>query len=266
MKNYISRLKENCSTRTFVFWWIFRLLMVYAFVVGFFKKPFDITDPLQVGANLLCMFLWEIFMLFPEKSTFRYVTPGFQTVFIPGIFAASFGGKFLNLYYDSRFLDSFLHAWGSMVCVFFGYELICAIMKKERKPASLTVIIFASVGFSFMCSTLWELFEFAFDQFACMTGGIGDAQHWSRGLAEGTPKIATLFDPVFDGTNTVALPGGEIINPGDRWPIMDIMGDMFLNVIGALAGFIGLKVYPYRHKGKNKIEIFEDEKLVTVTQ
>ena len=257
MNNYFSRLKDNCSVKTFIFWWIFRLLMVYAFVAGFLKEDFDITDPLQVGANLMAMFLWEIFMLFPEKSVFRHVTPGFQTVFIPGIFAASFGGKFLNLYYDSRFLDSFLHAWGSMVCVFFGYEFVCALMKKEKKPASLSVILLASVGFSFMCSTLWEFFEFTFDQIACMGGGIGDAQHWSRGLAEGTPKIATIFDPIYDGTSTVVLPDGSEILTGDRWPIMDIMGDMFLNIVGALVGFIAIKVYPYRHKGKHKIEIGE---------
>ena len=265
MNNYFSRLKDNCSVKTFVFWWIFRLLMVYAFVVGLLKKPFDITDPLQVGANLMAMFLWEIFMLFPEKSVFRHVTPGFQTVFIPGIFAASFGGKFLNLYYDSRFLDSFLHAWGSMVCVFFGYEFVCALMKKEKKPASLSVILLASVGFSFMCSTLWEFFEFTFDQIACMGGGIGDAQHWSRGLAEGTPKIATLFDPIYDSTSTVVLPDGSEILTGDRWPIMDIMGDMFLNILGAFIGFIGLKVYPYRHKSKHKLEIeATSEEKVTV--
>lgn len=266
MKNYISRLKDSCSMKTFIFWWVFRLLMVYAFVAGFLKKPFDITDPLQVGANLLCMFLWEVFMLFPEKSVFRHITPGFQTIFIPGIFAASFGGKFLNLYYESRFLDSFLHGWGGMICVFFGYELVCALMKKEKKNAPLSVIILAAVGFSFMCSTLWEFFEFAFDQVACMGGGIGDAQHWSRGLAEGTPKMATIFDPIYDGIKTVTLPGGEVINPGDRWPIMDIMGDMFLNIAGAFAGYIGLKIYPYRHKGKNKLEICQEAKAEAVTK
>ena len=260
MKNYIRRLRENCSTRTFIFWWIFRLLMLYAFVAGFFKKPFDITDPLQVGANFLCMFLWEVFMLLPEKSTFRQVTPGFQTLFIPGIFAASFGGKFLNLYYETRFLDTFLHGWGGFLCVFFGYELVCALMKKEKKTAPLSIVLFAAVGFSFICSTLWELFEFGFDQFSCMTGGVGDSQHWSRGLAEGTPKIATLFDPVYDGIKTVTLSGGEVINPGDRWPIMDIMGDMVLNVVGAAIGYLAIIIYPYRHKGKHKLELdFEKE-------
>ena len=41
--------------------------MIYAFVAGFFRTPFDISDPLQVGANFIAMFAWEIFMMFPEK-------------------------------------------------------------------------------------------------------------------------------------------------------------------------------------------------------
>lgn len=85
MKAYFKRLKDACPTRRFIFWWIFRLLMVYAFVAGFFKTPFDITDPLQVAANLLCMFVWEIFMLFPEKSLLRYVPSSVQSFLIVGI-------------------------------------------------------------------------------------------------------------------------------------------------------------------------------------
>lgn len=255
MKNYFKRLREGCSIPTLIFWWIFRILMIYAFIAGFFKEDFDITDPLQVGANLLCMFLWEVFMLFPEKSTFRHVTSGFQTLFIPGVFAASFGGKFLNLYYESRFLDTFLHGWGGFLCVFFGYELACALLKKEKKTAPISLILFAAVGFSFIGSTLWEVFEFSFDQFSCVTGGIGDSQHWCLELAEGTPKIATLFDPVYDGIKQVTLPDGSIITPCNRWPIMDIMGDMVLNVIGAALGYLVLLVYPYRHKGKKNINL-----------
>lgn len=68
MKEYIGRIKSNCKTWEFVFWWIFRALMIYAFIAGFFKKPFDISDPLQVGANFIAMFAWEIFMLFPKNA------------------------------------------------------------------------------------------------------------------------------------------------------------------------------------------------------
>lgn len=237
MKEYIQRIKDGCPKYRFIIWWIFRALMIYAFVAGFFKKPFDITDPLQVGANFLCMFVWEIFMMFPKKSIFRYIPSSLQTFLIIGIFAASFGGKFLNLYYDFRWWDVILHFIGGGACVFFGYEFVAAIQKRDKVHVPMQLILLCAVGFSFLAATCWELFEFGFDQIACMGGGIGDAQHWSLELAKGTPKELTLFDPVY----------------ADRWPIMDTMADIVLNSVGALVSFIYIKLNPYRHKGKNDI-------------
>ena len=63
------------------------------------------------------------------------------------------------------------------------------------------------------------------------TGAIGDAQHWCYELAKGTPKEATLLNP-------------KVI---ERWPIMDTMGDIILNSIGAVAEWIFLKLVPYHH-------------------
>lgn len=246
MKNYIQRLRENCPTWRFIVWWIFRALMLYAFVAGFFREPFDITDPLQVGANFLCMFCWEIFMLFPEKNCLRHISPSVQTWLILGIFAASFGGKFLNLYYDFRWWDVILHCCGGGACVFFGYEICVAMEKRDKQRASLGMIMLCSLGFTFLACTGWELFEFTFDQIACKSAAAigditkaGDAQHWSQVLAAGTPKSLTLFDPCFP----------------ERWPLMDTMADTVLNTIGAAIAFIFLKIYPYRHKGRFKAEI-----------
>lgn len=251
MKNYIDRLKSGCPTHRFIFWWIFRGLMIYAFIAGFFKKPFDITDPLQVGANLLCMFVWEIFMLLPEKNLFRHIPSALQSLLIVGIFCASFGGKFMNFYYDLRWWDSALHLIGGGTTALYGYEIVCALLKKEKKSAPLSLVILGAVGFSFMASTLWELFEFGFDQVAGMMSGYpGDAQHWSLELALGTPKELTLFDPIV----------------AERWPIMDTMGDIVLNSIGAGIAYIVFKIYPYRHKGKYKFDLDFDNKKEFVTK
>lgn len=251
MKEYFKRLSDNCPKRRFIFWWIFRALMIYAFVAGFFKEPFDITDPLQVGANLLCMFLWEIFMLFPEKSIFRHMSSAFQSFLTIMIFCASFGGKFLNLYYDFRWWDVILHFVGGGACVFFGYEIVCAILKRDKKSAPLALVILASVGFSFLGATGWELFEFGFDQIAGMMSGYpGDAQHWSLELAMGTPKALTLFDPIVP----------------ERWPIMDTMADIVLNTIGAVISYIFIKIYPYRHKGKFKFDFDFDKNTEAKTK
>lgn len=247
MKDYINRIKNGCPKYTFFIWWFFRALMIYAFIAGFFKKPFDITDPLQVGANFLCMFVWEICMAFPKNSLFRFMPASLQTLLTFGVFCASFGGKFLNFYYDVVWWDSALHFLGGGAAVFVGYEFACAFMKRDRKEASLPLVLFAALGFSFFGSTLWELFEFSFDQVAGMMSGYpGDAQHWSYALAEGTAKIKTMFDPIV----------------AERWPIMDTMGDMVLNTVGALGAYLCIKINPYRHKGKYKFDFnFEKEEV-----
>lgn len=239
MKDYIQRLKDNCSKRTFIIWWIFRAFMIYAFIAGFFKKPFDITDPLQVGANFACMFIWEVCMLLPEKNLLRHMPASMQTMITLGVFCASFGGKFLNFYYDVVWWDSVLHFLGGGAGVLLGYEMFCAFIKRDKINASLPMVLFAALGFSFFASTLWELFEFSFDQVAGMLSGYpGDAQHWSYALAEGTAKVQTIFDPIVP----------------ERWPIMDTMGDIVLNTVGAMVVYIGLKIMPYRHKGKFKFD------------
>ncbi len=250
MKAYFKRITTACSVKTYIFWWVFRLLMIYAFIAGFFKKPFDITDPLQVLANLATMFLWEIFMALPESNALRHITPGFQSFFIVATFAASFGGKFMNFYYDIGWWDSVLHFTGGASAVFYGYEYVCALMKKEKKSASIPLIMVAAVGFSFIGATLWEVFEFGFDQISgIMSGMPGDSQHWSMALAEGTPKINTLFDP---------------IDPA-RWPIMDIMGDIILNTLGSAVAYVIIRLYPYRHKGKYKFDFDFDKEIQKAT-
>ena len=147
MKNYFKRLSDGCPKWRFVIWWIIRASLIFAFIKGFFPpdgKEFDITDPLQVGANFLCTFVWEIFMLFPEKSLLRHVPSSVQTFLMVGIWAGSFGGKFLNLYYDFRWWDVILHFVGGAACVFFGYEIACAILKSRKATAPISLVLLAS--------------------------------------------------------------------------------------------------------------------------
>ncbi len=254
MKNYIQRLKDNCSAKRFIFWWIIRASLIFAFVKGFFPaegEAFDITDPLQVGANFLATFVWEVFMAFPQKSIFRYMPSSIQSILSVLVWCGSFGGKFLNLYYDSRWWDVALHFVGGAVCVIFGYEIVCAILRCKKSTAPMTLVLLASVGFSFLAATCWEVFEFSFDQIAGMMGGYpGDSQHWSLALALGTPKEQTLFDPIV----------------AERWPIMDTMADIVLNTVGAVIAYFIVKAKPYRHLNATELKpIGKTEKKEAVT-
>lgn len=242
MKEYINRIKSNAKPVEFIYWWILRGLMLFAMVkgiIGVVNGTNDLSDPLQVFGNLLAMFMWEIFMLMPKTTFARHVPSIVQDGMIIMIFFASFCGKFLNFYYDVRWWDSGMHLLSGGLCVIAGYEVVIAMQKRDKKTISVPIALLCALGFSFFVSTCWELFEFTADQFMCnaQTGAVGDAQHWCWALAEGTPKAATLFDPKFV----------------ERWPIMDTMGDIVLNSIGAIVAWIVLKIFPFHHKGKNDV-------------
>ncbi len=257
MKEYLARVKNGCKTWEVVIWWIFRVLMIYALVKSFIdvgNGTRDMSDPLQVIANLVGMFAWEIFMMFPKKSMLHYIPSYIQIVSIIMLFCGSFGGKFMNFYYELRWWDSAMHLVSGGLCVLLGYQVVVAMQKRDKKECSVPIALLCALGFSFFVSTCWELFEFTTDQVMCMGGGVGDAQHWSFALAEGTPKEATLFDPIY----------------AERWPIMDTMGDIILNSVGALVAWVGLKIYPFLHKGKNdtnklvaEMIVAEEKELVT---
>ena len=46
----------------------------------------------------------------------------------------------------------------------------------------------------------------------------------------------------------------------ERWPIMDTMGDIILNSIGAVAAWIFLKIFPYHHGKKYDVNKEIEEK------
>lgn len=245
MKEYLKRITDSCKKWELIYWWIIRLLMVYAMIKGLVAKPFVLADPLQVFANLVGMFGWEIFQLFPKKTFVRHFDTKIQDFAIIMIFAASFCGKFLNFYYDVRFWDSAMHLTSGALCVFLGYEVVVTMQKRDLKVTSVPIALLCALGFSFFVSTCWELFEFTADQVMCMTANgdimkAGDAQHWCWVLAEGTPKTKTILPAVFE----------------ERWPIMDTMQDIILNSIGAVAAWVALKIKPYNHCGKNDINKF----------
>ncbi len=239
MKDYLKRLKGNCPRNTYILWWIIRLAMFGMFIKSLFDEPFSPVISVEILMNMAVMFTWEVCMAMPKWTVFRYVEPIMQTAITVADFIAVVTAYLLNFYFEVRLWDSFLHFTCSVGIVFFGYEFACALIRKEKKTAPLPLILLCAVGFSFMCTTLWEIFEFTGDQaIGLTTGTVGRSQFWSYTNLMGTAKHQTLFE-YFD------------VN---RYPIMDTMGDMFLNAAGAVLGALALKIYPYRHKGKLKLD------------
>lgn len=116
MKNYFSRLMSSAKKWEFIVWWIFRLIMIGAMVsLLFTNPPSDLPKTqmaLQLFANLVGMFAWEIIQALPEKNCLRQLPSYCQTVASVGLLLASFGGAFLNFYYSIFMWDKILHLLG----------------------------------------------------------------------------------------------------------------------------------------------------------
>lgn len=254
MKAYIKRLLGASKKWEVVFWWILRAVMIGALIDSiFFRK--DVQQSLQTGANLLLMFLWEIFQLFPAKTWLRQVPSYIQDFLAPGLFLASFGGAYLNFYYSVPVYDLVFHSVGGLAGAFAGYEVIVAMQKRDKVQCSAAIAVLGAFGFSFFAGTGWELFEFIFDQVAG-----GDAQHWSLALAEAAseqygvplPNVIPELDPM-------------------RWALIDTMEDIVCNTVGAVLAWVILKINPYHHKGKNNVNLLfapkaEQKPKETVTE
>ena len=239
MKDYIQRLKDNCSVKTYAFWWIIRLAMVGLIIKSLFDKPFSPVITLELIMNFGALFTWEVCLAMPKWTVFRYIQPVMQTIITVIDFTAVVTAYLFNFYFEIRLWDTFLHFMGGIVIVYFGYEFCCALIRKQKKTASLSLILLASVGFCFMCTTFWEIFEFTGDQLiGITTGAVGRSQFWSYEKLMGTPKFQALFDYI------------DI----NRYAIMDTMGDIVTNTAGAILGILAIRIYPYRHKGKFKLD------------
>lgn len=250
MKAYFKRVLGMCKKWQLVYWWTLRLLMIGGIILRLIKADsLGFYQPLQMAANLVGMFAFEIFQLFPEKTFFRKFSSGFQNMTIMSFFLASFGGAFLNLYYSLPGYDKVLHMLGCMVAVVVCYELVCAIQLRDKTTCPANIAAMCAVGLAFVFSTGWELFEFSFDQWFG-----GDAQHWSleKAIEEAGGNVENVF--MFIPLDPERFEA--------RFALMDTMADTILNAVGAVIMYIILKIKPYRHKGANNINKMVEDELV----
>lgn len=240
MKGYFKRVTEKVSKLELIYWWVLRSLMIGGIFYSIFSpSQDDPVQPLQMAANLLGMFAYEVCQLFPKKTFPRFFSHKFQNFSILVFFLASFGGAFLNFYYSLPGFDKVLHAFGTGVGVYVSYEFICAVQLRDKVKCPANIAAIAAMGVALTFAMGWEIFEFSFDQWFG-----GDAQHWDLGKAieeaGGVEKVFMLIP--LDAERFEA-----------RFALMDTMADTILNLVGALIMFIALKIKPYRHSGDDNI-------------
>lgn len=243
VRSYFDTIFHNVKKWELVYWWIMRGLMIYALIDTIVNgRDYNGSNPpIQIAANLVGMFAYEIIQLFPKNSRLRFFSPRFQNITALGFLLGSFGGAYLNLYYVLPMYDKILHATGTAEGVYIGYEYVCATQLKLKKTCPPQIAALCALGFGFVLASGWELFEFIYDQFFG-----GDAQHWSyvNALREAGGDPANIFQmfPISDP---------ELFR--ERFPLMDTMGDIVMNFVGGFIMYAVLRIFPYRHRGKDDV-------------
>ncbi|MBQ7542286.1 MAG: hypothetical protein IJT44_08380 [Clostridia bacterium] len=247
MKNriraYFDTILHNVKKWELIYWWIMRGLMIFALIDTLVRgRDYNGSNPpVQIAANLVGMFAYEIIQLFPKKSRLRFFSPHFQNITALGFLLGSFGGAYLNLYYILPMYDKILHATGTAEGVYIGYEYVCATQLKLRKTCPPQIAVLCAMGFGFILASGWELFEFTYDQFFG-----GDAQHWNYLTALETAggdwkNIFQMF-PIRDY---------EVFKM--RFALMDTMCDIVMNFVGGIIMYVILRIWPYRHRGDGDV-------------
>ena len=214
--------------------------MIFAICDSLFVRK-NIIMTLQASSNFAFMFSWEVLMLFPERTFVRHTPSYIQDFLVVGLFTASFGGAYMDFYYSKPILDLVMHTVGGVACTLLGYELVTAMQKRDKSETNIPLMVFCAFCFSFFAGTVWELFEFTFDQVA---PAIGDAQHWSKELAQ---QAADKYG--------IGLPNVIPARDDMRYAVIDTMEDTICNTVGGVIGWVILKIKPYHHlKEKNGVK------------
>ena len=244
MKERFDKLLHTPHKWEFVYWWILRGAMLFALIDTIVNgRDYNGSNPpIQILANLVGMFAYEIIVLFfPKKSRLYLFSPRFQNITALGFFLGSFGGAYLNLYYILPMYDKILHALGTAEAVYIGYEYTCATQLKLKKTCPYQIANLAALGFGFVLASAWELFEFTYDQFFG-----GDCQHWN--LQNAIDTVGGKMEDIFQ-----MFPIADPALFAQRFPLMDTMADIVMNFVGGIIMYVILCIIPYRHRGKGDI-------------
>ncbi|KAF1296573.1 hypothetical protein BAU15_14620 [Enterococcus sp. JM4C] len=172
---------------------------IYEFIIGKYSVTQSWIFVIEVIASIALIFLPQLF-----RKLFKLNVPT-SIIYFYWFFLliSAFIGTGLHVISYISFWDKILHAVSPMLLTALGYGLIGFFMKRA-KISETSPWLFLLFGFAFagLCGVFWEFWEFGCDQFFNM-----NLQRY--------------------------LTSGEVELIG-RSALMDTMGDLITNTIGAL--------------------------------
>lgn len=211
--------KENKANK--VLWWV--LVVMTALVlfsaiasVVMYLIGRDIAD-LETTVNqllmsvlaLLCYFIPVIF-----QRRFKIYIPSYLLIIIYlFIYAHFILGEIHRAYDSSVIFDKVLHTTGGVVIACIGISVVFSLsnMKNNKVRLSPFFVVLFAFCFALAIEYVWELFEYSVDR---ITGA--NMQRWQDAIVDYTEE----------GNAIVSVPYGS--------GLKDSMGDMFVNILGAL--------------------------------
>ena len=206
-------------------------------------------------SSFMCL-LTLILLMMPSfmQLTLRVELPTMlEIILLLFVFAAQILGELFEFYILFPYWDTMLHTLNGFLAAAIGFSLVSLLNESDRLVFHLSPMFMAIVAFSFSMTigVLWEMFEFAMDQW------------FSFDMQKDTiiQSFSTVvLDPaggnspyVITGIQDVAI-NGESLNLGGYLDIglIDTMWDLIVNFIGA-AVFSVLGAFYVKSKGNSII-------------
>ncbi|MGM0124152.1 hypothetical protein IGI37_001526 [Enterococcus sp. AZ194] len=217
---------QNNEKKVQLFMLLFGLFVlgysIYELVIGKFSQRQSLILIIEAIASIALIYLPQI-----VRKLFKVEMPS-SIIYFYWFFLliSAFIGTGLHVISYISFWDKILHAVSPMLLTALGYGLIGFFMK-QAKIADASPWLFLLFGFAFagLCGVFWEFWEFGCDQF-------------------------------FDMNLQRYMTSGETDLIG-RAALMDTMGDLITNTIGALV----MGIFAWVNSRKNPM-YFENYRII----
>ncbi len=239
------RLKEQIKThkKAFALYMFLRLLVLITLVLQLLHGNYE---------NAFLCVLTLILFLIPSfiESRFKLDLPeALEIIILLFIFSAEILGEIQNFYNVFANWDTILHTINGFLCAAIGFSLIDILNRYEKFHLNLSPLFVAIVGFCFSMTigVLWEFFEYGADKYF-NTDMQKDKIVENIYTVSLNPEGKNIPVGVEDITSTQIITENKIYLIDKGYldiGLIDTMGDLFVNFIGAMVyciiGYIYVK-------------------------
>ncbi|MBU0467330.1 MAG: hypothetical protein KJ600_04055 [Nanoarchaeota archaeon] len=163
---------------------IIRTILLLAFAFSVYEKRWTLL--FMITLNFLITFLPKLF----EKKYKINIPIEFEILVLVFVFASLFLGEVKDYYLRYWWWDVVLHVGSGVALGFVGFIVLYVLYKGDKINAKPFTIAFFSFCFAMALGAVWEIFEFAMDQFFGLS-------------MQKSGLIDTMWDLIVDGIGAV---------------------------------------------------------------